>query len=221
VESSSASAYVRWLAAVRDLTGDAVSLAAWQDRRFEHANQVGALLTNAASAGDAVVGHVLYGVYLHGIGLAYVGQTSNAQRRLKDLPVGESHHLATTLPPELWDRVVVVQWPELTAHVPASEQAALTELGTDICGLALEYRVQLSRRPPLNGRRRTGAGVWVPRRPDESRSRGAVHADRFAAMHECVAEVWNQLEAVAAPNGGAKVSFVPGGRAVFPSLMLG
>jgi hypothetical protein len=29
------------------------------------------------------------------------------------IPIGESHHLAMTAPPELWTRVIVVQWAEL------------------------------------------------------------------------------------------------------------
>jgi hypothetical protein len=38
-----------------------------------------------------VTGHLVYGVYVAGAGLLYVGQTGNAKRRLRDLPVGESH----------------------------------------------------------------------------------------------------------------------------------
>jgi hypothetical protein len=68
-----------------------------------------------------VTGDVLYGVYIAGGGLLYVGQTHDAWRRLRDLPVGESHHLATTVPPETWERVAVVQWPELLDRVPHEE----------------------------------------------------------------------------------------------------
>jgi hypothetical protein len=33
--------------------------------------------------------------------------------------VGESHHLANTVPPETWERVVVVQWPSLLGRISA------------------------------------------------------------------------------------------------------
>lgn len=71
------------------------------------------------SSGTA--GPVLYGVFASGAGLCYVGQTQEAERRLRDLPVGESHHLANTVPPEVWERVVVIRWPLLLCEAPRSE----------------------------------------------------------------------------------------------------
>jgi hypothetical protein len=52
---------------------------AWQDRRYRFAHQVGQLLANPASP-DAgpVTGHVVYGVYVVGAGLIYIGQTEDA-----------------------------------------------------------------------------------------------------------------------------------------------
>jgi hypothetical protein len=99
---------------------------AWQDRRYRFAHQVGQLLTSPARSGAVrVAGHVVYGVYVAGAGLLYVGQTGNATRRLRDLPVGESHHLATTVPPETWERVIVVQWPDLLSGVVTRMTVAL------------------------------------------------------------------------------------------------
>ena len=64
---------------------------------------------------------IVSGVYLPGTGLCYVGQTQEARRRLRDLPIGESHHLAMTAPPELWTRVIVVQWAELLVRADGQE----------------------------------------------------------------------------------------------------
>jgi hypothetical protein len=68
---------------------------AWQDRRYRFAHQVGRHLTAPTDPDvPAVADHVVYGVCVTGGGLIYVGQTADARRRLRDLPVGESHHLS-------------------------------------------------------------------------------------------------------------------------------
>ena len=74
------------------------------------------LLVDSGPGIPPVSDHAVYGVYVTGAGLLYVGQTRDARRRLRDLPVGESHHLATTVPPEIWERVLVIQWPALITH---------------------------------------------------------------------------------------------------------
>ena len=55
------------------------------------AHRVGTLLTEAHPPAPAAIGSALYGVYLPGTGLCYVGRTQEAGRRLRDLPIGESH----------------------------------------------------------------------------------------------------------------------------------
>ncbi len=153
---------------------------AWQDRRYEFAHRVGRLLTDPARPdAEPITGHVLYGVYIAGAGLLYVGQTSNARRRLRDLPVGESHHLATTVPPETWERVIVIQWTLLLPRLGAAERLTAGQLGEDTCGLALEHLLQLTYRPVMTARRRTGTGQWVERRIDASHSRGAFSSSRL------------------------------------------
>src|SRR5215470_2068317 len=126
MDATADEAFGRWRAAMRDALVSPERVLAWQDRRYRFAHQVGEFLTN-------------YGVYVAGAGLLYVGQTGDAKRRLRDLPVGESHHLATTVPPEIWERVIVVQWPDLLPGVPGSEGLAAEQLGHQTCGLALEY----------------------------------------------------------------------------------
>jgi hypothetical protein len=114
-----------------DSLADPESVLAWQDRRYRFAHHVGQLLTSPARPDAApVTGHVVYGVHVAGAGLLYVGQTGNAKRRLRDLPVGESHHLATTVPPETWERVIVVQWPDLLPACGMLRRWPLTSSGT-------------------------------------------------------------------------------------------
>jgi hypothetical protein len=194
---------------------------AWQDRRYRFAHQVGQLLTSPARSDAArVAGHVVYGVYVAGAGLLYVGQTGDATRRLRDLPVGESHHLATTVPSEIWERVIVVQWPDLLLAVRGTEGQIAEQLGRETCGLALEHLLQVTYRPVMSARRRSGKGEWVTRHIDLSRSRGAVSSARFPDLFESVRAVWDQLAEVASPEDGDPVVHADAGRVVFPALML-
>lgn len=211
-------AYNAWRSSLTTLLGDASLLAWWQERRYQFAHRVGALLTEAHSDSLVMVGPVLYGVFASGAGLCYVGQTQEAERRLRDLPVGESHHLANTVPPEVWERVVVIRWPLLLSEAPASEQAEVKAMGSTVCGLALEHIVQVATAPPLNSRRRRTVGDWQPRNLTRSRSRGAIHAQRIPELSRLTLAAWTSLSEVAKPNGAA-VSVSGAGRVVFPSEM--
>ncbi|GAA2564165.1 hypothetical protein ACPCK9_27375 [Streptomyces koyangensis] len=211
-------AYGTWLASLTTLLGDSSRLARWQERRYQFAHRVGALLTRAYAGSPAVTGPVLYGVFAPGAGLCYVGQTQEAERRLRDLPVGESHHLATTLPPEIWERVVVVRWPQLLDAAPESERAAVEEMGQVVCGLALEHTLQVAKAPPLNSRRRQAGGDWQPRDLARSRSRGALHAERLPQLSRLALEAWAELAGTTAPEQ-APLTATSIGRAVFPSAL--
>lgn len=60
-----------------------------QDRRYLFAHRLGQLLVGTAPDGPLVTDRAVYGIYVRGGGLLYVGQTKDAKRRLRDLPVGE------------------------------------------------------------------------------------------------------------------------------------
>jgi hypothetical protein len=193
---------------------------AWQDRRYRFAHQVGQFLTSPARPDvPPVTGHVVYGVYVASAGLLYVGQTGDAKRRLRDLPVGESHHLATTVPPETWERVIVIQWPSLLPGLPAPEGLVVEQLGHQLCGLALEYLLQVTFRPVLSARRRSGTGTWTTRHIDSSRSRGAINSDQLPGLFTAVRAVWNKLAESASSEAGGPAIYADAGRVIFPALM--
>jgi len=167
-------AFDRWRNALLDALSTPGNVMAWQDRQYQFAYQVGQFLVDSGGPGiPPVSDHAVYGVYVSGGGLLYVGQTRDARRRLRDLPVGESHHLATTVPPETWERVLVIQWPALITRIPAQEARRAEQLGPDSCGLGIEYLLQITYRPVMTARRRSTAGGWSARHIETSRSRGA------------------------------------------------
>lgn len=213
-------AFERWRSALLDALKSPENVMAWQDRRYQFAYQIGQLLTAPAGPGTVpVTGNVLYGVYVAGGGLLYVGQTRDAWRRLRDLPVGESHHLATTVPPETWERVIVVQWPELLDRIPCQESQAAEQLGLPTCGLAMEYLLQMTYRPVMTERRRSTDGGWSRRTLDSSRSRGAANSSKFPQLFRAVRAVWDVLLKTPIPMDGQPITYTGGGRVVFPVLV--
>jgi hypothetical protein len=210
-------AYAAWRDALHELTADARSFAEWREHRYAFAYRLGRLLTEAHPPTPAAVGHALYGVYITGTGLCYVGQTKDAKRRLRDLPIGESHHLAVTIPPELWSRVIVVQWPRLLSQIPDHERERALD-DPDTCGMALEHLMQCELHPVINCYARTTDGRYRERPPEQSRSKGANSASRFPKLFEAALESWSALEAVPS-DGTAPAGYLPSGRTVFPTAL--
>jgi len=211
--------YSAWLSSLSASTASVSAIESWQDRRFRFAHRTAELLTAGIHGSPSVTGPVVYGIHLDGAGLVYIGQTREAERRLRDLPVGESHHLANTIPPELWERVIVVQWPRLVEHVPSAEQDAIRAMGPAVCGLALEHLLQVREKPPLNSRRRTRSGEWRLRQLAESRSQGARHASVIPALLAGTLEVWHQLRRIPRTEDGV-ATLDDVGRVVFPATAL-
>ncbi|MER6475796.1 hypothetical protein [Streptomyces filamentosus] len=208
--------YLAWQESLRGLTADASALAHWQERRNRFAYRVRRALLTAPFAGTSgVVGPVIYGIYT-AAGLCYIGQTHEAERRLGDLPVGESHHVGNTLPPELWDRVVVLRWPALLLGLPDNERATIEEIGPEVCGLALEHALQAATRPLLNLRRRDRDGEWRVRDLSRSRSRGALQAARLPRLCGIASATWQELASVQVPDEEF-IWDTQAGRVVLPS----
>ena len=208
-----------WRRALEELLGDKQRFDSWRKQRYAFAHRVGTLLTEAHPPAPAATGPALYGVYLPGTGLCYVGQTQEARRRLRDLPIGESHHLAMTAPPELWTRVIVVQWAELLVRA-AEREWVIPDMKA--CGQALEYLLHCHFRPTINCYARTTDGRYRERPPERSKSKASVGATAYLDLFKVVLGVWSDLEAVPEPASGESriAGYSPFGRVVFPVALL-
>jgi len=178
----------RWRQALLELTANKQAAAEWRRRRYAFAHRLGTALTAGEGTDPGITGSVLYGVWLTW-GLIYVGQTGEAQRRLRDLAVGESHHLANTYPPEIWSRVAVIEWPRLSAA-----SAAIGLHSEPVAGLALEHRLQSVLHPLANASRRTPEGGWRSVDWAGSRSRGARAAREIDELFASVLAAWQVVE---------------------------
>ncbi len=214
--TGSLAAYVHWQGATRALISGADQLRDLQDWRYRYAAEVGRLLTQPGADGRPVDGPVLYGVLSDDAGLLYVGQSADARRRLRDLAVGESHHLATTVPPEAWDRVVVVRWPDLLPGLRRADRDAIASLPAVVTGEGLERLLQAELKPVLNSRRRTPGGGWRDRDGALSRSRGRAAAQVLAPLHALVLPLWQHL--ASKPVDGDH-HYEPPGRVVLPTRL--
>jgi hypothetical protein len=195
-----------WRDSLHDLTASKEAARAWRHARYQFAHRLGQALVGA----PPLQGPVLYGVWLRW-GLLYVGQTRDAERRLRDLPIGESHHLATTFPPEIWERVVVIAWPQLPqAPVLAAEFTA------NAVGLALEHSLQLRLSPLANTEQRKPDGNWRERSWAASRSRGARLASQIEDLTQAVQAEWD----TAARTKPGDEQHSPTCRVVFPEALL-
>ncbi|MEV4618166.1 hypothetical protein AB0J74_05520 [Asanoa sp. NPDC049573] len=194
--------FLAWRASLHRLTDSRDAARSWRKRRYAFAHRLGEALAGPTPDSPAIDGPVVYGIWLR-MGLLYVGQTTEAQRRLRDLPVGESHHLANTFPPEIWHKVLVVAWPRLPEAAPLTEA-----LGPKLVGLALEHRLQERPHPLANSERRTPDGGWREVVRTSSTSRGARAAKQVEVLSRAVERVWDEAD------GGGPLS--PACRLVLP-----
>jgi hypothetical protein len=196
----------------------------FQDTRYQRAVRISSALVDGLP--EQGRDRVVYGVWLSGHSApVYVGQTSNARRRLWDLPIGESHHLANSFPPEIWERVVRVHWLELLETLDPTLAGIFDQVNEDIessvsmanVGLGLEYLLQQSTEPMFNARKKLRDGRWRSVSWQMSKSRGALIASRLSAVFERILIEWKQLELEPpASPGFVKRQF---GSVVFPSLI--
>ncbi|MDT7788552.1 MAG: hypothetical protein QOF58_6971 [Pseudonocardiales bacterium] len=196
-------AFDRWWHAMRDVAATKATSLAWRQHRYKFAHLLAGELVRGLR------GPAVYGVWLQW-GLLYVGQTLEAERRLKDLVIGESHHLANTYPPEIWHHVVVVSWPELPEAADA-----VNAFGYKAVGEGLEHRFQEALEPLANAARRTAGGGWRDVDWKTSRSLGARTGRQLDDLFAAVLAVWNQA---AASKDGENVP--SSSRIVHPSKLL-
>lgn len=202
----------QWLEAIRGMTATPQSAAAYLDRRLLFTTAVAGLLSHSDPACD----QLLYGVWLDGHSdPIYIGQTTDGRRRLWDLPIGESHHLGNSFPPEIWSRVVVVYWGRiLTAN---HELVTTSEASRADIGLGLEFLLQKQIQPLFNRRKKRRDGAWRDVSWNNSGSIGAKVAPSLMELFDEVMLAWKELSS-AVPNDEAKIEQVTG-RVVFPSRL--
>ncbi|MGH7861215.1 MAG: hypothetical protein ACREOS_03150, partial [Candidatus Dormibacteraceae bacterium] len=140
---------------------------------------------------------VVYGVWLDGHEPSqpvYIGQTRNAARRLWDLPIGESHHLANTFPPEIWARVVVLRWPEILAREGDGSVAVRPIDDVDL-GHGVEYALQHRYKPLMNlwSKKRNGDLNSIDLARSNSRGAKIASSSEFVACFSRVVTVWDEL----------------------------
>ncbi|CAM3379692.1 hypothetical protein MYCO108962_17715 [Mycobacterium colombiense] len=179
-KNDSGQAFAQWLSSLTVMTGTQHAAKAWREHRYRFAHRLGDALAGATHTAEAVSGPVIYGIWLEW-GCLYVGQTTDASRRLRDLPVGESHHVATTFPPETWDRIIVVTWPAL----PEANNLR-ADLDQKTIGLALEYKLQVRLNPLVNSWQRTRDGGWRAVEWQRSMSLGARSAAAIGSLADQV-----------------------------------
>lgn len=213
----------QWLAAIRALTATPADAAEYLDRRLRFTTAV----ARALSHDDPELDALAYGVWLEGhSGPIYIGQTLEGRRRLWDLPIGESHHLANSFPPEIWSRVVVVYWGCLLDQRPEVVQRLAVDLlpiageaePRAVIGLGLEYLLQRRCQPLFNRRKKRRDGGWREVAWEASGSVGARAAPHLAELLGVVVSVWEKLATASTPAVGV-VEESPGGRVVFPAAV--
>jgi hypothetical protein len=116
-----------------------------------------------------------------------------------------------TAPPEIWTRVVVVQWAELL-------DSALPENELARCGQSLEHLLHREFHPTVNCHSRTTDGRYRERRPEDSRSKAALSATEFANLFVAVLTAWSELASI--PPGNGATGYREYGRVVFPPALL-
>jgi hypothetical protein len=116
-----------------------------------------------------------------------------------------------TVPPELWSRVIVIQWRQLLPLVPPAEQQRASD-DPETCGKALEHLMICERHPVINCYVRTRDGHFRARSPERSRSVGARAAPDFPGLFKAVLTSWTDLESVPADSPHYSTS----GRVIVP-----
>lgn len=208
-----------WRQSLLALTNSAESAEEFLDQRLLFTTAVAWALTKG-EIGSAL----LYGVWLQGHDAPiYIGQTLEGKRRLWDLPIGESHHLSNSFPPEIWSRVVVVDWMSLLSNDFKSSPEEMLATQRDqfphaamAVGLALEHLLQKRFRPLFNQRKKKRDGRWRMVDWNSSKSIAARASVHVVKLFERVLLHWEQLASVPAEDTGCTV--VDHGRVVFPAM---
>ncbi|HET7233210.1 MAG TPA: hypothetical protein VFJ16_24580 [Longimicrobium sp.] len=215
MDTSLIDAWCAVAASYQHLCRDARTAAAYRELRYRYTYELSRLFADGQDWGL-----VVYGVWLRGHPHpVYIGQTTQAKRRLWDLPIGESHHLGFTFPPEIWERVVVMDWQKVVHENLHRGAAFAGEVAERAIGLALEHRLQRDANPLFNSRKKRNNGKW--RDVDFTRSNGvAAQAARdLDKFYPTVKREWDELASIPIDNH-SPVRGTNGRYAFFPQTVL-
>jgi hypothetical protein len=117
--------YSAWVHSIKLMTSNPELATSYLDTRFRFNSKIASLLSHTDPRNDCLA----YGVWLEGHDdPIYIGQTTSGSRRLWDLPIGESHHLSNSFPPEVWGRVVVLYWKRYLSSLNFKSQQVVSQV---------------------------------------------------------------------------------------------
>jgi len=208
-----------WIASLHDLTSSLASTVEYRNLRASFASAVGHQIMKAANINQGRENYCIYGIWLDGHDdPIYIGQTMQAERRLWDLAIGESHHLANSFPPEIWQKIVVIRWCDVLNDDILLQDLISSDISREGIGLGLEYFLQCKYKPMVNCNRRKRDGKWYEIDITKSKSRGSMMIPNIATICAKILDIWLELSKTDAGNR-VSVSHLFGG-VVFPSQML-
>ena len=193
---------LHWVQQLKDLNATTQASEQFLSQRSKAATAVAQTISHTLDIDRKQKTPALYAVWIHGHQQPiYVGQTLDVGRRLWDLPIGESHHLANSFPVEIWKAVMVLRWHDLLSHhLPQDLEQRLMRLSATVkkplktLGEALEYQLQLHYRPLFNMRKRKRDGSLRTVKPEKSKSAGALTAPHLGEIWTLIHKIWIQCE---------------------------
>ena len=228
---SRVTSYQSWAMLCREINSDAVKSRSFRENRYAFNHRLASrLVENLPERG---LDQVIYAVHLTGDHPrpAYLGTSTGGHRRLCDLPVGESHHLSNTYPPETWERVQILHWrqvldregfdlraleAQVAEHYPAKPGEALK-----LIGMGIEFMFQTETMPELNVRIKLGGGGFREVGLGRSGSRQALIAGRWMKpIFPLLLDYWMRLQAEAGAYSGPAMH-TQTGSVVFPAFIFG
>ena len=147
------------------------------------------------------------------------------------MPVGESHHLSNTYPPEIWERIQVLHWRQVLKlegyDLTVLEAQVAEHFSTKpvdalkLIGMAIEFLFQNEAMPELNVRSKLRSGGFREVGIGTSASRQAIIARRWmGSLFPILLDHWMRLEAGADAHSGPAMHTLTGS-VIFPSRILG
>lgn len=219
--------YQAWVTCSRLLNANESKAREFRTRRYAFTHALAnVLVKNLPKTGTD---QVIYAVRLMGghSKPVYLGSSSEGCRRLWDLPIGESHHLANTYPPEVWQTVQILHWRQLLVakgHDLDALQRSVAKLCSarskstlELTGMGIEFRFQQETRPDMNMLTKRRDGGFKEVNPSRSKSRQAIVAREWITgrIYEDLWASWTGLQSAAEKFEGDSL-VAPFGSMVFP-----